>query len=157
MTIWIAGMVAMLARIAAGHWRVRSLFGSAETICDPLVEEIAANIGFRRAVLLKRSMATDVPVSYGLVRATVLLPGESAHWTEERRRIVLSHEMIHARRLDSLWGLLAQCALAANWFNPLAWLACKQFRREQERSCDDAVVTAGTASTLYAANTLLSS
>jgi TonB family protein len=60
--------------------------------------------------------------------------------------------MIHARRLDSLWGLLAQCALAVNWFNPLAWLAAKQFRKEQERSCDDAVVGAGTASTVYAAH-----
>ena len=82
----------------------------------------------------------------------MLLPGESEHWVDERRRVVLSHEMIHARRLDPLWGLLAQCALAVNWFNPLAWLAVAQFRREQERSCDDAVVTAGTASTLYAAH-----
>jgi TonB family protein len=60
--------------------------------------------------------------------------------------------MIHARRLDSLWGLMAQCALAVNWFNPLAWLAIRQFRREQERSCDDAVVLSGTAATIYAAH-----
>jgi TonB family protein len=60
--------------------------------------------------------------------------------------------MIHARRLDALWGLVAQCALAVNWFNPLAWLAVRQFRKEQERSCDDAVVAAGTASTVYAAH-----
>jgi TonB family protein len=152
MMIWIAGAIAMLARVGAGHWRVRSLFGKAEKICDPLMDETAARIGFRRAVVLKRSTATDVPLSYGLVRATVLLPGESEHWTEDRRRIVLAHEMIHARRLDSLWALLAQCALALNWFNPLAWLAARQFRREQERSCDDAVVATGTASTVYAAH-----
>jgi TonB family protein len=154
--IWTAGVVAMLTRVAAGHWRVRSLFGTAEKICDPrwlaLAQETAASIAFARPLALKRSTATDVPLSYGLVRATVLLPGESEYWTEERRRIVLSHEMIHAGRLDSLWGLLAQCALAANWFNPLAWLAVARFRREQERSCDDAVVAAGTASTLYAAH-----
>lgn len=150
--IWIAGVMGMLARIASGHWRVRSLFGKADRIHDPLAEETAAHLGFRRPVILKCSTATDVPLSYGLFRATVLLPGESEHWTEERRRIVLSHEMIHARRLDSLWGLLANCSLAANWINPLAWLAIRQFRIEQERSCDDAVVLAGTASTLYAAH-----
>ncbi len=154
--VWIGGMIAMLARTAVGHWRVRLLFGRAETIGDShwLAEarDVAAGIGFRRALRLKRSTATDVPLSYGLVRATVLLPGESDSWPEQRRRIVLSHEMIHARRLDSLWGLLAQCALAVNWFNPLAWLAAKQFRKEQERSCDDAVVMAGTASTMYAAH-----
>lgn len=152
LTVWIGGALAMLARIVAGHWRVRMLFGRAEEIRDPLVDQTSASIGLRRAVALKRSTATDVPLSYGLFRATVLLPGESEHWTEERRRIVLSHEMIHARRLDSLWGLLAQLALAVNWFNPLAWLAVRQFRKEQERSCDDAVVRAGTASTVYAAH-----
>jgi len=152
MILWIAGVVAMLGRVVLGHWRVRSLFGAAERIDDPLVGETAARIGFGRAVILKRSTATDVPLSYGLIRATVLLPGESIHWSAERRRIVLAHEMIHARRLDSLWGLMAQCALAVNWFNPLAWLAVRQFRKEQERSCDDAVVLAGIASTLYAAH-----
>ncbi len=154
--VWFTGTIVMLARVGVGHWRVRSLFGKVEKIRDSrwleLMEQTAATIGFRRALTLKRSTATDVPLSYGLLRATVLLPGESVHWNDERRRIVLSHEMIHARRLDSLWGLLAHCALAVNWFNPLAWLAVRQFRKEQERSCDDAVVAAGTECTIYAAH-----
>jgi TonB family protein len=156
MIVWIGGMIAMLTRIAMGHWRVRSLFGKAEAIRDArwlaTAHGVAAGIGFGRAVRLKRSTATDVPLSYGLIRATVLLPAESDSWSEDRRRVVLAHEMIHARRLDSLWGLLGQVALAVNWFNPLAWLAAKQFRKEQERSCDDAVVMAGTASSVYAAH-----
>jgi TonB family protein len=156
MMVWTAGLVAMFTRVIAGHWRVRSLFGTADKIHDSrwltLVQETAASIGFTRPLVLKRSTATDVPLSYGFIRATVLLPGESEQWTEQRRRIVLSHEMIHAWRLDSLWGLLAQCALAMNWFNPLAWLAVREFRKEQERSCDDAVVASGTASTEYAAH-----
>src|SRR4029077_19539672 len=113
MILWIAGAAIMLGRVGAGHWRVRSLFGSAEKIRDlrwlSIARETANGIGFSRALTLKRSTATDVPLSYGLVRATVLLPGESEHWSDERRRIVLAHEMIHARRFDSLWGLLAQC------------------------------------------------
>jgi TonB family protein len=150
MTIWMGGVLLMLARVGAGHWRVRSLFGKAETIRDSRWLALAGDAG--RQVVLKRSMATDVPLSYGIFRATVLLPGEAEHWSEERRRIVLAHELIHARRLDSLWGLLAQLALAVNWFNPLAWLAAKEFRKEQERSCDDAVVMAGTSRTVYAAH-----
>ena len=154
--VWIAGAIMMLTRTAAGHWRVRSLFGGAAEITDrgrlALVEEVAAQVGFRRKLVLKRSIATDVPLSYGLLRATVLLPTDSDQWSEERRRVVLAHELIHARRLDSLWGLVAQGALAVNWFHPLAWLAVRQFRREQERSCDDAVVTAGTPGAAYAAH-----
>jgi TonB family protein len=154
--IWLAGVIAMLARLAAGHSRVRSRFGKSQKITDPqwlsLAAESAATLGFRRTITLKRSPATDVPLTYGLFGSTVLLPLESEHWTGERRRIVLFHELIHARRRDSLWGLLAQSALAVNWFNPLAWIAMRRFRTEQERSCDDAVVLAGTASTIYAAH-----
>ncbi|HVO99224.1 MAG TPA: M56 family metallopeptidase [Bryobacteraceae bacterium] len=151
--VWLSGMAAMLLRILAGHWRTRSLFRGAEPLEDPLAERIAARIGSRgRSIVLKRTTATDVPLSYGLFRSTVLLPGGADHWTQERRGVVLAHEMIHARRLDSLWGLLAQASLAVNWFNPLAWLAAREFRREQERSCDDAVVMAGTDSTAYAAH-----
>lgn len=146
--VWLAGVMTMLVRTAAGHWRVRSLFGNAEQIRDARWLALAAEVGVPVGLRLKRSTATDVPLSYGLFRATVLLPAESDSWSDERRRVVLSHEMIHARRLDSLWGLLAQVSLAVNWFNPLAWLAAKQFRKEQERSCDDAVVMAGTAATV---------
>lgn len=154
--VWMAGAIVMVTRTAAGHWRVRSLFGAAVEIGDrgwlALAEEVATRVGFRRKVILKRSVATDVPLSYGLFRATVLLPGDSGQWSEERRRVVLAHELIHARRLDSFWGLVAQTALAVNWFHPLAWLAVRQFRKEQECSCDDAVVAAGTPGAEYAAH-----
>jgi hypothetical protein len=53
-TVWIAGALAMLARVVAGHWRVRMLFGRAEEIRDPLVDQTSASIGLRRAVVLKR-------------------------------------------------------------------------------------------------------
>jgi TonB family protein len=149
-TIWVLGIVAMGVRIALGHWRVRSLFGRAEEIREARWLALVEDIGPWRKVTLKRSTATDVPLSYGMFRATVLLPAEADFWSDERRRIVLTHEMVHAGRLDLLWGLIAQSAVTVCWFHPLAWLAAKKFRTEQERSCDDAVVTAGTGCAAYA-------
>src|SRR5580658_8777416 len=50
--IWMVGVIAVLSRIAAGHYRVRSLFGSAEQLRDPrwlqLAGETAARVGLRR-------------------------------------------------------------------------------------------------------------
>ena len=103
--VWLAGVMAMLVRTSAGHWRVRSLFGKAEEIRDARWLALAAGLGAPIGLRLKRSTATDVPLSYGLIRATVLLPAESDSWSDERRRVVLSHEMIHARRLDSVVGV----------------------------------------------------
>ena len=53
--IWIAGILAMLMKIAIGHWRVRSLFGAAEEIHDPhwlsLTASTAASLGLRRRII----------------------------------------------------------------------------------------------------------
>ena len=35
--------------------------------------------------------------------------------------------------------------LALNWFNPVAWLAFRAFRADQELACDAAVAAAGSA------------
>jgi TonB family protein len=104
----------------------------------------------RRTVKLRRSGATDVPLTAGVFAASVVLPETSQEWDAERSHIVLLHELTHARRRDPLLWLMAQVALALYWFHPLAWLALARFRREQERSCDDAVVTAGVVQSVYA-------
>lgn len=46
--------------------------------------------------------------------------------------------------------MLGQVASALYWYNPLVWIALSTLRREQERACDDLVVSAGTSSTAYA-------
>jgi TonB family protein len=64
--------------------------------------------------------------------------------------VVLLHELIHVQRLDWLTCLISQLSSAAYWFHPLLWMALSRLRQEQERSCDDAVVVAGTGQAAYA-------
>jgi TonB family protein len=152
--LWLTGSAVMIAQILAGHWRLRALFGRAQEVTDPewlaLARDTAADLRITRKIALKQSTSADVPLSYGLLKSTVLLPADSSLWSCERRAIVVAHEMTHARRFDSLWGLIGQLARAMYWFHPLAWLAFSQLRKEQERSCDDAIVAAGTVNTTYA-------
>lgn len=153
-TIWLAGALIALARLAAGHVRLALSLRRARLVIAPewtvARDEAAARIGFGRAVKLIRSAETDVPLTCGLFSATVVLPEASEEWDAERRQVVLLHELTHARRLDPLLWFIAQVAAAVYWFHPLAWLAVARFRREQERSCDDAVVRAGTVRSAYA-------
>ena len=58
---------------------------------------------------------------------------------------MLCHELAHVKRADWLVQLAAQIVLASLWFNPLAWLACRQLRRDSEQACDDAVLDRGPA------------
>ena len=152
--VWMLGAAAVVLRVGAGHLRIRRSIRRAARIDDPMVAQMCGQLGVRRAIELRLSRETDVPLSYGFLSPTIVLPGESSEWSEERRRVVLLHELIHIKRLDAIFCLIAQLSCAAYWFHPLAWLALARFRREQEQSCDDAVVIAGTKQSVYASHLL---
>jgi tetratricopeptide (TPR) repeat protein len=80
----------------------------------------------------------------------VILPSASTAWSEERLRLVLSHELAHVKRRDGWIELLAHTATVLHWFNPLAWLAVRRLRIERERDCDNAVLGCGVRPSAYA-------
>lgn len=152
--IWLAGVTILLARVGVGHLRLAlSLRRAREVRASEWIaarEAASERIGLRRAIKLRRSGETDVPLTGGVLATSVVLPEASVEWDSGRRHVVLLHELTHARRRDPLLWLMAQVAVALYWFHPLAWLAAACFRREQERSCDDAVVRAGAEQSAYA-------
>ena len=96
----------------------------------------------------------SMPMTFGLLRPAILLPSDAATWPDERRRVVLLHELAHVRRGDAATHLLARAALSLYWWNPLAWLAWRRFVRERERAADDLVIGAGASAADYAGHLL---
>ena len=86
----------------------------------------------------------------GSSRPKVILPSAADAWTEERARVVLSHELAHIRRGDWIVQLSAELLRAFYWFNPLLWIACRRLRLESEHACDDEVMRRGVEGTDYA-------
>ncbi|MFN7998154.1 MAG: M56 family metallopeptidase [Bryobacteraceae bacterium] len=154
--VWLTGLLAALTRLGIGHLRMQRSVRRAAVISAPdwreLTNAAAECIGFRKAVVIRLSNETDVPLTCGIFKSTVVLPAAAGEWDAERRRIVLLHELTHVRRRDPLLFLTARVAGALYWFHPLVWLAVSRFRREQEKSCDDAVVRAGARPSAYAAS-----
>jgi TonB family protein len=95
-----------------------------------------------------------MPLAFGIFRPVIFLPSESAEWSEERRSIVVRHEAAHVERGDLATHLLARLALVLHWWNPLAWIAWREFLKERERAADDLVLTAGARASDYAAHLL---
>jgi len=96
----------------------------------------------------------SMPMTFGLLRPAIFLPADAADWTAERLRLVLLHELAHVRRGDLATHLLARTALALHWWNPLAWMAWREFVKERERAADDLVLNAGARASDYAGHLL---
>jgi hypothetical protein len=95
-----------------------------------------------------------MPIVCGVWRPAIVVPADAAHWSDERRRVVVLHELAHIKRRDCLTQSLAQLVCAAYWFNPIVWLAARRMRAERERACDDFVLAAGEKGPDYAAHLL---
>jgi bla regulator protein blaR1 len=86
------------------------------------------------------SGGVDGPLAIGMFRPRIIVPLDfSTRYTPAERRLALDHELIHHRRGDLWWNVVALGLLAFNWFNPLAWIAFRAFRSDQELACDAAV------------------
>lgn len=156
--LWIAGALAIFARLAigtAGVWRMAS---SCEQITDrdwaALVRGISWEINLKREVALLKSERVSMPLTWGSFRSAILLPAEADGWDADRRHIVLLHELAHVKRRDCLTQSFAHVVCAIYWFNPLVWLALRQLRLERERACDDQVLDTGTKASDYASHLL---
>lgn len=86
------------------------------------------------------SASVDGPLALGVIERRIVLPGDfSRRYNPVERRLALEHELVHHKRGDIWWNLAAMVVLALFWFNPVAWLAFRAFRSDQELACDAAV------------------
>lgn len=116
--------------------------------------EVSRQLKLNRPIRLLQNDGLSTLGTWGIFSARILLPRDAETWSDERMRVVLSHELAHVKRFDWLVQILAEAARAIYWFNPLFWIACRQLRRESEHACDDAVLNLGIAGQTYAAHLL---
>jgi beta-lactamase regulating signal transducer with metallopeptidase domain len=151
---WIIVTTLVLLRLFVGTLRLSSWSRRASPVDDgawlSLAQRLASRLQIARPVTLLRSERACVPMTWGVVYPTVLLPIDADEWSNERRTIVLLHELAHVKRFDAFTQLVAQLAVGIFWFNPLVWVAARQMRTEREHACDDCVLEGGARATDYA-------
>ena len=102
--------------------------------------------GSHEGVPLLASAAVDGPLALGLLDRRIVIPANfEQRYAPAERRLALDHERHHHRRGDILANHAALLVLALNWFNPVAWLAFRAFRADQELACDAAVAASAPA------------
>ncbi len=76
----------------------------------------------------------DTPFAMGIKKPIIILPSED--FSEEELHFIFRHEIIHIKRKDILIKLLLIIFRSANWFNPFAYLMCRQAFEDMEIACD---------------------
>jgi len=132
LAVWLTGAAALLGVHIVRHVRFRQQSLAAAT---PL--------GRRGTVAV---IATDVdgPLAFGVFRRFVAVPRDFAAAYDLRQQdLALAHECAHHARGDLVANWVSLVVLAAHWWNPLAWVALRAFRDDQEFAVDAAVLAAG--------------
>lgn len=123
--VWLAGMLATAAILAAGQRRfVRSL--------GALTEQDGVFVA---------AHARHGPALLGLWRPVIVVPSDfNSRYTVQERALIIAHEQLHAERRDPLANAVLALLQCAFWFNPLMHIAASRFRFDQELACDAGVL-----------------
>jgi beta-lactamase regulating signal transducer with metallopeptidase domain len=158
--VWFVGGAMVLGHLLLGYlslWLLqRRCARISDGECHEQLNRLREILNVRRNVKLLSTPGRAMPMTWGLWRATLLLPRDAANWTSEQRKDVLLHELAHVRRFDCATQLLVQITCALYWFNPLVWIARNRVQVERERACDDIVLNTGAMAPNYARHLLQS-
>jgi hypothetical protein len=99
---------------------------------------------------IRESDRFAAPVTLGIWRPAILLPGDWREWNAAKLDAVLAHERSHIRRYDPAVQLLSALHRALLWHSPLSWFLHKRIVRVAEDASDDAALAVTNDRPFYA-------
>lgn len=142
---WLGGAVLFFG----WHWLAYRRFASA-------IHADAEPIGEGNRIPVAASAAISSPVALGIFGRRVFVPADFLHrFDAAEQRLALAHEYAHHKRGDLAVNLGALAMLALHWFNPVAHIAHRAFRLDQEAACDALVLANASPDERHAYGTAL--
>ena len=158
MAIYAIGVLIFLIRIIHSLIQVRtfrqSLLSCEDEQLQNNLQSLKSQLGIRRSVALSVSDKIGSPTQVGPPEACNRIAHADGQIARPVWNQFLIHELIHVKRWDCLYRLLAMVGMAFYWFNPLFHRAKHLLFEVQEQACDDWTVTTTGNSESYA-DTLL--
>jgi beta-lactamase regulating signal transducer with metallopeptidase domain len=115
----------------------------------------AVRLNLNLPVSVKSCRQQLEPGVFGVLRPVLLLPeGIMERLSQEQLDAVIAHELCHLRRRDNLTTAIHMFVEALFWFHPLVWWIRVRLIDEQERACDEEVLSRGIDRHIYAESIL---
>lgn len=130
-TLWFIGMLLFLLVQAMGYARFR------RHMLDG-----ATDLGQEGRIRLITSPNASGPLAFGLFHPYIVLPTDfGLRYDAQEQDMAIAHERAHHERGDLIANMVALLLLAVHWCNPVAWLAYRAYRTDQETACDARVLS----------------
>lgn len=140
--LWIIGTGIALVIFLKAYIKSYSIFREAIPIEDNgLINEWIKEQRFIRKTKVMISDKITTPVTFGAFNPKIVLPTNIKFQNIRQSQYVITHEMIHIKRFDSLWKIGSILCLCIHWFNPLVWLMYACINRDMEIACDEKVIS----------------
>jgi len=95
------------------------------------------------------------PAVVGILTPRIVMPRDDGGFSPEERALIRAHELKHLERGDACANAVMAALQCLLWFNPLAHVAVRAARLDQEIACDAAVLRRRPAARALYARTLL--
>lgn len=152
--IWLIGFALLYSRYWIGILKIWLLTRAAKPVRGDdwrqIIDDLNGKLHFSRHFQVKIGPGNHTPMTWGTWRPVVVLPKSAAGWSQERRRLVLTHEAAHIEKRDYLSLIFIHFVCAFYWFNPLVSKGFRELVRQREHAWDDRVLCFGDRATTYA-------
>lgn len=138
--LWILGMAVWSVVFAYRYRKECGKINEALPLSPKEEDELRTLARIPGWVSLKKSDRILTPVSFGVIHPQILLSSviPVTDWTQ--LKYVLTHELVHVKRMDNLRKLMMAAAVCLHWWNPAIWVMQYLYSRDLELSCDEKVV-----------------
>lgn len=108
------------------------------TLPDTANEYCTSGKPVRAKVSLLVSQHITTPFTVGLLSSHIILPASLVN--KKEYKMVISHELAHARNHDNLIKFLCLLAILLHWYNPFIYILYWEICKVSEQVCDAAVI-----------------
>lgn len=140
--IWLSVAGLLMIRQVVKYVRtarmITGYIGTKMTVREEMfLAGVKEQYGVKRRVLLYRGEKGRAPITFGVHRPVIFCDRDIESRDAE---LLVSHEMVHIRRLDAVWKMAVEFVRFLHWYNPMTWLLHGEFDRICEISCDTAAL-----------------
>lgn len=101
----------------------------------------ATPVGQEGRIRLIASPNASGPLAFGVLTPYIVLPADfTLRYDPLEQDMAIAHERAHHDHADLAANMVALLLLAIHWCNPVAWIAYRAYRADQETACDARVL-----------------